>query len=67
MERRERRAAMLLGLVDGGGHLWADCIPALGLLFKDKMKQLTETPSPPPTASMSHYPYGVLLLRPRNE
>lgn len=30
MERREGRADMLLGLVDGGGHLWADCIPALG-------------------------------------
>lgn len=46
MERREGRAAMLLGLVDGGRHLWADCIPALGVfLFKDK-QQLTETPSP---------------------
>lgn len=71
MDRRERRAVMLLGLVDGGGCLWADCIVDLGaFLLKDKMKQNSSQRHlllPPPSASMSNYPYGVLLLRPRNE
>lgn len=70
MDRRERRAAMLLGL-DGGGCSWADCLIALGaFLFKDKVKPNSSQRHlllPPPSASMSNYPYGVLLLRPRNE
>lgn len=61
---------MLLGL-DRGGCLWADCLIALGaFLFKDKVKQNSSQRHlllPPPSASMSNFPYGALLLRPRNE
>lgn len=74
MERRGRSAIPLLGLVDGGGALtgWgllrAEFSPALGLLFKDKMKPLTETtPSSPTPASVSLYPYGVPWPEPSDE
>lgn len=39
VDRRERRAVMLLGL-DGWRCFWTDCLIALGaFLFKDKVKQ----------------------------
>lgn len=70
VDRREKRAVMLLGL-DGWGCLQADCLIALGpFLFKDKVKQNSSQRHlilPPPSASMNNYPYGALLLRPRNE
>lgn len=63
---------MLLDHVDGGGWcLWDDCIIALGaFLLKERMKGNSSQRRlllPPSSASMSNYPYGVLLLRPREE